>query len=144
MNANQNEQLSGGCRDIPGASKYVVQGQTFRYRRYLGSIGLMWDASVYGWTGRLSDGRAWYLREKLGLDVELAGKTHVYTPLPTMPKEPVRLVRLPERPKRDNDEPLTGWEAYSAEPVRTSRDARIREGLNINERSCHWGVRQER
>ena len=44
MNANQNEQLSGGCRDFPGASErnYVVRGQTYRYRRYLRSIGLYW------------------------------------------------------------------------------------------------------
>ena len=120
----------------------MVYGST--YRNYIKELGMRWNPVERMWSGRLSYGRAWYLREKLSLDVELAGKTHVYTPLPTMPKEPVRLVRLPERPKRDNDEPLTGWEAYSAVPVRTSRDSRIREELNINGRGCHWGVRQER
>ena len=66
MNANLNEQPSRGCMDVPGESRYVVQGRTYRYRRYLSSIGLMWDSSVYGWSGRLSEGRAWYIREKLG------------------------------------------------------------------------------
>jgi len=140
MQANQNAQLSGGCNGFPGASeqKYVVQGQTFRYRRYLNTIGLWWDSSEYGWTGRLSSGRAWYLREKLGLEVIPAGQNTPYKLSDNMPKGPIRLGKVPKRPtKVDGQE--TRWEDYSAVPVKTRREAGIREGLNINDRKCYWG-----
>ena len=142
MNTNVNEQLTGDCKNLPGAieRKYVVQGGIFRYRRYLGSIGLWWDSSEYGWVGRLSAGKVWFLREKLRLEVAPAGETprEAYKPPQSLPKEPVRLGSAPKRPKRVEGQE-TRWEEYSAMPVKTMRDARVRAGLNINLRRCYWG-----
>ena len=145
MNANQNEQLSGGCRDFPGASErnYVVRGQTYRYRGYLRSIGLYWASWEPGWVGRLSSGRAWYLRDRLGLEVERSVLEPVSVPLKRMVErvgvERVAVPKPVRHRKLDKDDATASWDYYSAAPVRTSRDARVREGLNINLRGCAWG-----
>jgi hypothetical protein len=145
MQANQNEQQSGCCRDFPGASErnYVVRGPTYRYRRYLRSIGLWWETASYGWVGRLSSGRAWYLRDRLGLEVEKPVLVPVSEPLKRLVERVgVERVAVPKpmlHTKRDRDDITASWEYYSAAPVRTGRDARVREGLNINLRGCHWG-----
>ena len=140
MQANQNKQSTGGCIGFPG-EKYVVRGQTFRYRRYLRSIGLSWASWEPGWVGELSSGRAWYLRDKLGLDVERS----VYTASEPMKRlaermgiKRVAVVKPVRHRRRDRDDTVT-WEHYSASPVATMWDARVREGLNINERRCRWG-----
>ena len=145
MNANQNEQQSGGCRDFPGASErnYVVRGQTYRYRRYLRSIGLYWASWEPGWVGRLSSGRAWYLRDRLGLKVERSVPEPMSEPLKRLVERVgIGRVAVPKpvrHRKRDRDDATASWDYYSAASVRTSWDARVREGLNINERGCHWG-----
>jgi len=75
MNANQNEQLSGGCRELPGANEcvYAVGGRTYFHRNYLKGVGLRWDPASQLWKGRLGRGRAWFMRVKLGLEVVPAG-----------------------------------------------------------------------
>jgi hypothetical protein len=120
-----------------------VQGQTYKYRRYLGSIGLWWETASYGWVGRLSDGKVWFLREKLQLEVEEMGENptreiteKLRTKSASMP--PVRVTKAPSAPKRDEDA-VTGWEQYSALPVHTHWEARIHTERNINLRGCTWG-----
>jgi hypothetical protein len=120
-----------------------VQGQTYKYRRYLGSIGLWWETASYGWVGRLTDGKVWFLREKLQLEVEEMGENptreiteKLRTKSVNLP--PVRVTKAPSMPRRDEDA-VTGWEAYSALPVHTHWEARVHAEQNINERGCHWG-----
>ena len=147
MQANQNAQLSGGCRELPGANErvYAVGGRTYFHRNYLKGVGLRWDPVSQLWTGRLGRGRAWFMRVKLGLEVVLAGSERVEAP--SKPRVVVHLTPearkrlrwiVGQRPSMEKGVE-TGWEAYSAMPVATSRDVRVQEGLNINLRDCYWG-----
>jgi hypothetical protein len=146
MEANQNVQLSGGCQDRPGANEriYAVGGQTYRYKQYLREVGMRWDPVSQLWRGRLGNGRAWYMRVKLGLEVVPAGGEGVEAPKPALeiaqrsPVSPIRLQKAPA-PSHKSDESETSWEAYSALPVKTKREARVHPELNINHRDCYWG-----
>ncbi len=50
----------------------VVQGETRRYQRYLNDqVGLLYAGPTRGWVGTTSQGRVWFMTEKLGLTVRV-------------------------------------------------------------------------
>jgi hypothetical protein len=50
--------------------QYVpVCSNTYPYRNYLKSNGLVWNPSTKGWQGELGKGKVWFVTHKLGLIV---------------------------------------------------------------------------
>lgn len=147
MQANTSEQLSGDCKVLPGANEriYAVGGATYRYRNYFKTLKMRWNPIESMWFGKLTSGKVWFLKTKLGLEVCEASKLKaepVSDSLKGLVKKtcppPIRVGKKPASAKKDDD-CVTKWEYYSALPVATSRDARIHPELNINLRGCTWG-----
>ena len=122
----------------------MVYGST--YRNYIKELGMRWNPVERMWLGRLTSGKAWFLRTKLGLDVCEDGqrKPAVSESLRQLVEKtchaPVRLEKTVRREVCcDREDRQAAWEHYSAEPIATSWDARIRPEKNVNERGCHWG-----
>ena len=147
MTANISEQQSGCCQVEPGANEriYAVGGATYRYRNYFKSLRMWWNPVESMWFGKLSSGKVWFLKTKLGLEVCEASKLKaepVSDSLKELVKktcpEPILVGKKPASAKKDDD-CTTKWEYYSALPVHTNKDARIHYKKNVNERGCHWG-----
>jgi hypothetical protein len=134
MDANTNKQLAGGCREVPGVDRmYRVSGATYPFRGYFKRIGLSWEPEKQVWSGELGEGRAWFIREKLRLDI----REKMIIVLHLTP-EKIRRLRAMRRMRTEPEGVKTRWEECSAVPV-DRMDTHVRATKNINERGCHWG-----
>jgi hypothetical protein len=145
MNANLNQQLSGGCIGAPGANerRYIVQGPTYRYKRYLGSLGLNWVKRRDGWLGDLPKSKAWFIRDRLKLvvteDDTNDGPEEPWFQHGMTPAARARVRWMARQRPPEEEGVRTRWEEYSAQSVHTNRDERVDSERNINERGCYWG-----
>lgn len=151
MYANRDLQLSGAVyrqqpdKATPPQGVYertvIVTGNTYRYRRYLKSIGLRWSKPDQAWTGKLSNSRIQFIQNKLGLEINIAGgkiSKSLGELVQKTCKSNVRIMNA-QKQKHKSEGCSTSWESYSAIPVIKNRVLLVQPELNINLRRCYWG-----
>lgn len=120
----------------------TVAGDTYRYRRYLKSIGLQWNPKEHWWHGRVTRGRIWFLRTKLRLNADEEYKRRLVNSMRelfgTTEIKAIKTATRSKSQKADNS-CHTAIEQYSAVRFDSVRKHKLTLGKSINERRCYWG-----